>query len=448
MANYSEREYQGPASGGWRAATASLQHRDFRWVFVSNIIFFLGMNGQFVVRSYLAFKLTDSAAALGLINLVVAVPMLLVSPFGGVISDRVNRRRLVLAGQLVLIVSELVIFALLAADALHFWHLVAAGCMMGIVFPIMMPARQAIVMDIVGREGVHSSMVLSMGGMNAARIAGPAAAGYALSLLAVEWVYLCSVVLYAVAMLAMARVSLAAGRTVLPKIAKSVLADLKEGVRYVWDDHPVRALMLLSMLPIIFAMPFQMLLVVFAEDVWDVGAGGLGLLNAFAGIGGILGSLIVAFRGERRNKVATMTRSLLAFGALLLFFAVSPWFAAALLFVLLADIAANIFQTTNGTTIQMLVPDHVRGRVMSLTMMMFGLTPLGTVPIGIAAEAFGAPAAVAGASIVMVALVVVFYYASAALRSVDAVSAASRTARPPGIALGVGAASPKAPASA
>ncbi|MFN0096795.1 MAG: MFS transporter [Dehalococcoidia bacterium] len=441
MPNYSAQEYR-PAGGGWRAATASLQHRDFRWIFTSNAVYFLGMNGQFIVRSYLAFKLTDSAAALGIINLVVALPMLIVSPFGGVVSDRMDRKKLVLAGQVALIAGEFVIFGLLVADALAFWHLLAIVSLIGVVMPVMMPARQAIVADIVGRDGLPNAMALSMAGINAARIAGPAVAGYALSLFAVEWVYLGTIALYFVAMAAMTRVSPALGQAKEAREARTVKEDLAEGFRYVWNDKPVRALMVFSMLPILFAMPFQMLLVVFAEDVWDVGAGGLGLLNAFAGVGGILGSVIVAWRGDTNDRVRTMISTLLAFGGLLFLFAVSPWFYAALFLVLVADIAANIFQTTNSTVIQLLIPDHVRGRVMSIMFMMFGLTPLGTVPVGIAAEVFGAPAAVAGASVMMVVVGLLFFWASSALRSVDAVSREAERVRPRERTTRIGEASP------
>src|SRR6185295_14310401 len=119
-----------------------------------------------------------------------------------------------------------------------------------------------------------------------------------------------------------------------------VMRELADGFRYVRDDRPVRALMLLSLVPILLAMPFQMLLVVFAEDVWDVGSSGLGILQAVAGVGGILGSIFVAWRGDTRHKARSMTVSLLAFGGTLFLFAISPWFLLALPLVLLSDVFA------------------------------------------------------------------------------------------------------------
>jgi MFS family permease len=187
----------------------------------------------------------------------------------------------------------------------------------------------------------------------------------------------------------------------------------------------VRALLVLSLVPIMLAMPFQALLVVFAEDVWDVGSSGLGIMQAAAGIGGIMGSIFVAWRGGSPRKLRMMMVSLLAFAGTLLLFALSPWFILALPLVLVADIFASTFTTVNNTIIQVLIPDAVRGRVMSLMMMTFGLTPLGTVPVSAAAEAWGAPAAVAGASALTVAIAVVIFFASQSLRGIDQTSAAA-----------------------
>jgi len=431
---------EAPSPGGpW----ASLKHQQFRWLYASNIAFFFAMNGQFVVRSYLAFKLTDSELALGLINLAVAIPMLVISPFGGVIADRMEKRRLIIGGQSVLVLSELAILALLLTDRLEFWHMMAVVFLMGGIFPFIMPARQAIVVSIVGRQGLANAMALQMGGMNAARVVGPVMAGFIISILNVEAVYIVAVVIYSVALLAMTRVS--QSPPVEGAGSKPVLQDLVAGMRYVAKDPPVRILMMLSIVPMLLAMPFQSLLVVFAEDVWDTGSRGLGFLQAFAGIGGIMGSFYVAWVGETPRKLRLMMSSLLAFAGTLFLFAISPWYLLALPLVLVADVFASIFTTVNGTAIQMLIPDEVRGRVMSLMMMTFGLTPLGTLPVSIMAEAWGAPAAVAIASISTAVLAVLFFFMSRALRSIDATSEAARVAdlagHPP-------MAGPKAPASA
>src|SRR6185436_6797737 len=322
------------------------------------------MNGQFLVRSILAYDLTGSKLALGAINLMVAIPMLVVSPFGGVIADRVEKRRLILIGQGALLFNELIVLALLLTGRLEFWHLLVVVFFMGCLFPFIMPARQAIVANIVGKQGLGNAMALQMGGMNAARVVGPVAAGGLIAVADVKWVYVMAVALYVVALLSMSRVSVSPPAEGAGK--KPVLHELVEGVRYVAHDPPVRALMILSIVPILLAMPFQSLLVVFAEDIWKVGDGGLGILQAGAGIGGILGSVYVAYNGDSQRKLRLMMASLFAFAGTLFLFALSPWFLTALPLVLIADVFASIFNTTNGTIIQLLIPDEVRGRVMSL----------------------------------------------------------------------------------
>lgn len=407
---------QPPAGGPF----ASLHHQQFRWLYASNIAFFFAMNGQFLVRSILAYELTGSKLALGAINLMVAIPMLVVSPFGGVIADRVEKRNLIMVGQGLLLFNELIVLVLLLTDRLEFWHMLVVVFFMGCLFPFIMPARQAIVANIVGRQGMSNAMALQMGGMNAARVVGPVLAGGIVALTNVKWVYVMAVVLYGLALLSMTRVSRShpapgAGQ-------KPVLSELLGGIRYVASDPPVRVLMILSIVPILLAMPFQSLLVVFAVDIWKVGDGGLGLLQAFAGVGGILGSFYVAWAGESPRKLRLMMSSLLAFAGTLFLFAFSPWFLVALPLVLVADVFANVFNTTNGTIIQMLIPDEVRGRVMSLMMMTFGLTPLGTLPVSAMAEAFGVRVAVASASLATAVLALVIFFASRALRQIDVTS--------------------------
>lgn len=424
---------EGPAPPR-QSAFSSLKHQQFRWLYASNIAFFFAMNGQFVVRSYLAYDLTESELALGLVNLVVAIPMLVVSPFGGVIADRMEKRRLILAGQSLLVLNELLILVLIITNRLEFWHLLAVVFVMGCTFPFTMPARQAIVVSIVGREGLPNAVALQMGGMNAARVVGPVLAGAIIAVAGVRWVYIVAVSMYAIALISMTRVSKSPP---VPGMGQqSVLSDLREGVRYVASTPPVRALLLLSIIPILLAMPFQALLVVFAEDVWHTGSGGLGLLQGFAGIGGIIGSFWVAWHSDSQRKLRLLMATLFAFAGTLFLFALSPWFILALPLVLVADVFASIFTTVNNTAIQVIITDDVRGRVMSIMMMTFGLTPLGTVPVAALAEAFGAPVAVAIAAVVTAALSLGVYVFSGALRSIDAASrdalAADAAAAQPG----------------
>ncbi len=402
----------------WDRLISSLRYQQFRWLYISNIAFMFAMMAMFLVRSVLAYDLTDNNAfALGIVNFVVAIPMLIVSPLGGAVADRVDRRKLILLVQAAVLVDEALVFFLLVTDQLTFPLLLVLTGALGVLFPFMMPARQAIVANVVGRRGLGNAMALQMGGMNFTRITGPVAAGVFISVIGMANTYAVALVLYGIGLAAMLRV-----HPFFPdegQERRSVLGDIWYGFRWVWENPPVRVLLFFGLVPTILAMPFQTLLVVFAIDVWDVGEAGLGILNAVAGIGGLVGSIYIAWDAESHQRLRRMMASLFAFGFTLFLFSISPWFLLALPLIFFADVFVSMFMVLNNTAIQVLIPDFVRGRVMSILMMSFGLTPLGTVPMSWFAEEFGAPAAVALASILMVVLAAVFFLLSPALRRID-----------------------------
>ena len=174
-----------------------------------------------------------------------------------------------------------------------------------------------------------------------------------------------------------------------------------------------------GLVPMFLAMPFQTLLAIFARDVWQEGATGLGILNAAAGIGGVAGSAYVAWRGNRDERLRAQMISVICFGLLLAAFAFCPWFLPALGLIFCANIFASLFGTLNNTAIQLLIPDAVRGRVSAFLMMSFSLPMLGTLPLSRAAESVGAPMAVGAAAILAVVAAILFYMLSPELRRLD-----------------------------
>lgn len=403
---------------GWRSAFASLRSVQFRRVFLSNLAFFLAMQSQGLVRAVIVYELTDSELALGMVSASVALTMLLGAPIGGVLADRFERRRLILVAQAAAILSEATFFGLLVTDRLEFWHMMALAGVMGATLPLVMPARQAIVVNIVGKRGLGSAMALNMAGVNVMRVLGPAVAGFLIASVGVATVYAMNLGLYVlalVAMLGVAKVRPAARAREMP-----IVASLIEGVQYVRRHEVVGVMLLYGLIPMFLAMPFQTLLVVFASDVWEVGSAGLGILNAAAGVGGIVGSVYVAWRGGTDRRLKLMMMSVLAFGVLLAFFSLSPFFGPAVVLIFSANIFASIFQTLNNTAIQLLIRDDVRGRISSFLMMSFSLPLLGTLPLSAVAERLGAPVAVSIASVLAVVVALLFYLLSPALRDLDA----------------------------
>lgn len=406
---------QGPPPG--RGGLAGLfRERQFRWLYISNTTFFLAMQGQLVVRAWLVFSITGRELALGLVTLMVALAMLSLGPVGGVVADRFERRSLVVAGQITVVVAELVVLTLLLGGWLEFWHILVQVAFVGAVFPFVMPARNAIIANVVGRRRLTGAMALTMTAMNVTRVVGPAVAGALIGAAGVTVAYSINVALYALALAGM----MAVGRApAADRADSSLLQNMAEGFRYVRENRLVLVLLFFGLVPMFLVMPFQTLLVVFAEEIWEVGPRGFGLLSGAAGIGGVVGAAFVAWRGNASRRLRLMMTSVFAFGLLMMGFALSPWFWLALPLLLAGSAFQAIYTTLNNTAIHVLIPDSVRGRVSGFLTMSFSLPMLGAVPISALAEVWGAALSVGLASLLAVVVAVVFYLASPDLRRMD-----------------------------
>ncbi|MBL4888439.1 MAG: MFS transporter [Candidatus Lindowbacteria bacterium] len=396
---------------------AALKFLQYRWLFAGNIAFSFAMQGQIIARSILAWELTRSELALAQINLAVAIPMLLGSLVGGAIADRTEKRKLLVIGQLFVALNEGVILYLLLTEQLQFWNLVVAAVFMGSTFPFIMPSRIALSVKVVGKDNIGNAMALAVMILNLARVLGPVCAGLLIGVVELEGVYALAILLYLIGTACMFGVKPAPPEKGAD--SKPLLADVKYGFTYLGQNRQILLLLLFGLLPMLLAMPFQNLLVVFADEVWEVGARGLGFLQGAAGIGGVLGALWVARRGETPQRFKVMVRCTLGFGVFLAIFCFVPSFYWALIPLILANIFANVASTINNTSIQILVPDEVRGRITSFMLMSFGLMPLGVLPMAYAAEHIGAPAAVAVASVILIVGVIIFVLSSPTFRRLD-----------------------------
>jgi len=400
----------------WPAFLTSLENPQYRWLFFGNFAFFFAMQGQILTRSFLTWNLTHSELSLATINLVVAIPILVASVIGGAITDRVERRRLVIIGQSLILGNELFVLVLLLSGQLQYWHLLCTAFVAGCAFPFITPARMALVYHTVGPAKLGNAMALSAGGMNLARVAGPATMGIIINYQDIQGAYILSATLYMIAVGSM----LAIDKNHAIQGAKTaLLGEIKYGFAYVANNKPVLVCLIFGLIPMFLAMPFQNLLVVFSDQVWQVGERGFGIMMAATGVGGVIGAVWIARRGENPARLRLMLFSALAFAIFLGLFCLSDNFYLALIPLLVANIFANACQTLNNTSVQLLVDDAVRGRVSSFMMMSFGLTPLGVLPMAYAAQQLGAPQAVLGACVGLLISVLLFYLLSPSLRGLD-----------------------------
>lgn len=385
------------------AAFSSLRIRNYRWLWLGMLGFFNSMQMSMVAGGWLVYTMTDSPMALGLVSAGAGLPMLLLSLVGGTVADRVRKRNLLLTTQSLIFIQIAIITILIMTGYLAIWHLVVSSVISGIIFSFAMPARTAFIVDLVGQNDLLNAVALNSMAMNICRIASPALAGLLLKWIGIPGVYWVILISYGWGVFT--TVMIPPGGTMAAKADVPMLKDMAEGLRFVKGNYVIMALMVLVFVPIFTAMPFQMLMPVFAKTVFKAGETGLGLLMSAVGAGALVGSSIIAFLGDFRRKGVLMLATGIIFGLALIFFGQSNSLLAGSISLVFVGGGSSMFMTLNNTMIMSNTPQELIGRVMSIFLMTFGLMPLGVLPAGAIAEAFGAPVTVVvGGSILLVFL--------------------------------------------
>lgn len=415
----------------FRRTFESLRERDYAWYFAGNTAFFMAMQMNIVVRGYLAYDLTDSATMLGLVSFAFAMPMLFVAPIAGVISDRVNKRNLIMWAQSGTGAVNLAVAVLVISGLIEFWHLIVAALLTGCIMSLVMPARQAVIPQLVPQHLLMNAISLQMGGMNLTRILGPTLAGVLIAPIGVGGVYMVTVLLFGigvVSILPLPRHGMVSRRT--SEAPTAFFDDLVGGFRYIGGDPLFRLLITAALVMPLFMFPVQQILPVFAEDIFGTLFAGdgleLGILMGSTGVGGLVGAIVATNLSDVPKKGPLMGLGALAMaGCFAVFASTSLWLPVVLAFwagvgmLILGNIGAMIFQVTNNTIIQANVPDEYRGRVMSVLMMSFGTMPLGVIPVSIAADIWGAPKAIVGSQLVAIVVVLLIFGISKRLRQLE-----------------------------
>jgi MFS family permease len=400
-----------PAAPGLGERTfGSLRHRGYRLLWLSMLASFLGNQMNMVARGWLAFQLTGEASAIGIVMVAWGLPMAVLALFGGVVADRYNKRRTLLGTQSAQGLMGLVIAIVLFADRLEMWHLVAAGFLQGTMFAFMGPTRQALLPLLVGKQQLGNAIALNNAAMNLTRILGPTLAGVMLGSVGAEWVYVTMAAAFAIVVLLIWRLP-DPERTVEHRAARaaqgSVMHEMGVGLRYVFRDNRLLAwLIALGMVPVILGFPYQMLLPVFQEVVFEVEPWGLGLMYGVGGVGALAGSLFVAAQADHPRAPMLQIGAGIAFGATLAAFAWAPGFWVALPLLVAVGLFSMIFMSLNNTLVLGASEPAYHGRVMSIYMLTFSLVLLGAVPMTLATDAFGAPATPTVAGIAIAAFIV------------------------------------------
>jgi MFS family permease len=387
----------------------SLKNPAYRFYFFGMLGQWGSMNMQQVTRSLLIYRLTGSAAILGLMALATAVPMLLLSLFGGVIADRVQKKHIIQIGQVASAVVALSVAVALTTGYLSpehagsWWVLMVNSVLQGTIMALMMPARQAIIPEIVGGGQVMNAVALNSLGMNTLRLVAPALAGFLIDAFDFEAVFYTMTGLYLVAVVFTGFIP-ATGTTAVR--GGGALLDIKEGLKYMWGKTTILLILAFTLVVIVLSMPYQMMMPIFADDILKVGATGMGVLMSVSGVGAMAGSLAIASLPNKRRGLMLLASSLVL-GLALAGFSFSRSWPLSLSLMVFIGLGQAGRQTLGSTLLQSYSDPEYLGRVMSINMMDMGLSSLGTFLAGILAEGIGAEWAIGGFAMVLVLLSII-----------------------------------------
>jgi len=395
---------------GWLPATLrALRHRNFQLFFSGQLISLIGTWMQTIAESWLVYRKTGSPLLLGAAGFASQFPVFLVAPLGGIVADRFNRQRLVIATQISSMILAAIFATLTLTGVVQVWHIFVLASLLGVVNAFDIPARQSFLVDMVGKEDLMNAIALNSSMFNGARIVGPAISGILVARIGEGWCFFANSVSYTavIAGLFLMRVNRPS------RLAPSgpALARLIEGFRFARDTAPIRALLLLLGLVSLVAMPYSVLMPLFADRVLHGGARGLGILMGATGVGALLGALTLATRADVRGLGSWVAFSCGGFGISLVLFSLSRsfWLSAGLL--LPVGFCMMLQMSSSNTLIQAMVPDQLRGRVMALyTMMFMGMAPFGSLFAGASAHRLGAPLTVSIGAVACIGAATFFYF--------------------------------------
>jgi len=339
-----------------------------------------------VALNWAVLEFTGSALYLGLINACRMVPALLLGVPAGVLADRSDRRKLLIVLQAGIMPSTFCIGYLLAAQS-PFWLLAVVVTLRSALMAVVIPVRNSLIPNLVPDSQVASAIAVDGAVRNVSRIAGPAIAGALLAVTGVAnvfWISGCSTLAVLLSLL-----------VVRPEFGGEAVSNtMKTGIReaavYVKNSPVVQSLLILAVVPMMFAFPYTAMMPLFAQDLLQLGPGGLGVLLSVAAAGALVGSAWLSVGGEREGAGRWLVCSIVGFGLFLVLFVLAETLVTAAVMVFLVGFASATYRTLSRITLQTTVPDHLRGRIMSIALMDRGLMPLGAIMIGAVAEWAGA----------------------------------------------------------
>ena len=392
----------------------ALRHRNFRLFWFGQLISLVGTWMQSIGQAWLVLELTHSAWLLGVVGALQFLPVMLFSLFGGVLADRLPKRKVLLFTQSSAMLQATILWILVATGHVQIWEVLALASLLGLTNSIDMPTRQAFVAEMVGREDLPNAIALNSSLFNMARVVGPGLGGIIIAWLGVAPLFMLNAISFIAVIVGLALIKMndlyaQAKRSTAKGEAprQSTLQSLREGLAYVVRTPSVFLVIVVVGVISLFGINFNVILPLFATEVLQVGPEGFGFISATFGLGSLLSALWLAW-GNRKPSIQHLLAGAIAFGILEIFFALSHLYLLSLVLIAGVGFAQIAFSAISNTTLQTVTPDYLRGRVMSVYMVVFaGSVPLGNLFTGGMAHLFGAPMALLiGASLGLIAAIV------------------------------------------
>jgi len=375
----------------WSATFEALRQRNFRWLWLSNLANSATFQMGVVAQGWLVYQLTGSALALGWVSSGWSISTLLLSLYGGVIADRVEKRRLILMMRTAMALNMVWLAVLIMTGSVRLWHLMASSLFSGVLMSFMMPAQITLASDLVGREALLNAMSLSAIGMGLMGIVAASAAGILIQNVGISGVYWVVVALHLLSLAAIWQLPRLEPADIL---RGSLWAGLREGIAYVRTRPVLVSLLALGIARILLGLSYTTFMPKYASEVLHLDASGLGVLTGTPGVGGMMSALALASLGNLKGKGRLMLVAGIILGCALCLFSQVRWLPGVLFFLALVGASGNVCMVMIETLFQSVPAPEYRGRMMSVYMMSWGLSPVGTIPSGALADRLGVPAVV------------------------------------------------------
>lgn len=395
------------------AKVPAFRHKNYRYFFAGQLVSVTGTWMESLAQAWLVLSLTSSAFYLGLVPVAQFLPTVILSLYGGAIADRLSKRRILMTTQFCAAMLSITLATLVFTDNVHLWHVYFIAALLGVVNAMDTPARQSFVSEMVPKDDLVQAISLNSAVFNAGRLVGPAIAGIVLAAFGPAWCFLVNGLSFFAVIIQLHRMD---DSKLFHATVRRARGGIREGITYALGNRAILLTIIMIGCVSTFAMNFNVWMPLLAKNTFHIGAGGFGLLMSMLGIGSMSGALCLAFIGKRRPPITFIPITAAVLASLEVLLAITGLISAPLLLAMLILPLAGFVMTFTASmansSVQMLAPDHLRGRVLAFYFMVFNSgMPLGALITGLTAHEFGAPGSILLSAIVcLIAAGIVVYF--------------------------------------